>query len=279
MAEEETLRTLGVVLFPGFELLDVYGPLEAFGHLPEAFRIVQVAEQAGPVTSAQGPRVVADAGARRRAEARLAPRARRDRHAHRGRQREAARVAPRPRCHGRARHLGVHGRGAPRPRRPPRRSPGDEQQGGLQLGHGRRGHASPGSPRRAGSHDGRFSTSSGVSAGIDMALDLIAKHVDADTGEALARAMEYEWHRDAAGIRSPRSGDSLSEKGDSVRLFPSRRPCELGQCAAVRVDVQPLVQVAAAAVAVVDPCDDRRRTGRRRCCGPRAACPVSTPFS
>jgi hypothetical protein len=61
MADEETLRTLGVVLFPGFELLDVYGPLEAFGHLPEAFRIVQVAEHAGPIASAPGVRVVADA--------------------------------------------------------------------------------------------------------------------------------------------------------------------------------------------------------------------------
>ena len=29
MAQEETQRTLGVVLFPGFELLDVYGPLPA----------------------------------------------------------------------------------------------------------------------------------------------------------------------------------------------------------------------------------------------------------
>jgi len=45
-------------------------------------------------------------------------------------------------------------------------------------------------------HDGRFSTSSGVSAGIDMTLDLIAQHVSADTSEALAKAMEYEWHRD-----------------------------------------------------------------------------------
>src|SRR5262245_33059969 len=53
-------RTLGVVLFPGFELLDVFGPLEAFGNLPGAYRVVMVAEKAGPVTSAQGPRAVAD---------------------------------------------------------------------------------------------------------------------------------------------------------------------------------------------------------------------------
>jgi hypothetical protein len=29
----ETRRTLGAVLYPGFELLDLYGPLEMFGSL------------------------------------------------------------------------------------------------------------------------------------------------------------------------------------------------------------------------------------------------------
>ena len=45
--------------------------------------------------------------------------------------------------------------------------------------------------------DGKFATSSGVSAGIDMALDLIARTAGTETAENLARAMEYEWHRDA----------------------------------------------------------------------------------
>jgi hypothetical protein len=30
-----------------------------------------------------------------------------------------------------------------------------------------------------------------------MALDLVARHVNPDAAEALARGMEYEWHRDA----------------------------------------------------------------------------------
>src|ERR1700756_1515508 len=55
-------RILGVVLFPGFELLDVFGPLEAFGNLPGLFRVVMVAGTAGPVPKAQGPRAVADHG-------------------------------------------------------------------------------------------------------------------------------------------------------------------------------------------------------------------------
>jgi len=36
--------SLAVVLFEGFELLDVFGPLEMFGLLPEQFEIFLVAE-------------------------------------------------------------------------------------------------------------------------------------------------------------------------------------------------------------------------------------------
>lgn len=42
-------RTLGVQLIPGFELLDVFGPLEAFGYADAAFDVVLVAEEAGAV--------------------------------------------------------------------------------------------------------------------------------------------------------------------------------------------------------------------------------------
>jgi len=45
----ETLRTLGAVLYEGFELLDLYGPLEMFGALEKQVRIVTVAERKGPV--------------------------------------------------------------------------------------------------------------------------------------------------------------------------------------------------------------------------------------
>lgn len=55
-------KTVGVLLFPEFELLDVFGPLEAFGQAKDWFRIVTVAEKSGPVASAQGPRAVADHG-------------------------------------------------------------------------------------------------------------------------------------------------------------------------------------------------------------------------
>jgi transcriptional regulator GlxA family with amidase domain len=53
-------RTLGAVLYPQFELLDLYGPLEMFGCLGEALRIVTVADQAGPVKSTPGPSTLAE---------------------------------------------------------------------------------------------------------------------------------------------------------------------------------------------------------------------------
>ncbi|MCZ6642523.1 MAG: DJ-1/PfpI family protein, partial [Gammaproteobacteria bacterium] len=53
-------RTIGAVLFPDFELLDIFGPLEMLGALPDYFEIVTLAEQAGPVASAQGPKTVID---------------------------------------------------------------------------------------------------------------------------------------------------------------------------------------------------------------------------
>ena len=45
--------------------------------------------------------------------------------------------------------------------------------------------------------DGTFWTSSGVSAGIDMALAVVARIADQQTADFLATATEYEWHRDA----------------------------------------------------------------------------------
>ncbi len=60
MARDEKLpRHITAVLFDGFELLDVFGPLEMFGVLPEQFAISLIGPTPGPVRSAQGPEVVA----------------------------------------------------------------------------------------------------------------------------------------------------------------------------------------------------------------------------
>jgi transcriptional regulator GlxA family with amidase domain len=53
-------RTLGIVLYKNFELLDVCGPAEMFGNVGRSLRVVMVAEEAGPVRSTQGVKLVAD---------------------------------------------------------------------------------------------------------------------------------------------------------------------------------------------------------------------------
>jgi putative intracellular protease/amidase len=52
-------RTLGIVLYEGFEPLDVFGPVEIFGNVP-GLKLHMVAEKAGPVKSVMGHATVAD---------------------------------------------------------------------------------------------------------------------------------------------------------------------------------------------------------------------------
>lgn len=62
-------RTLGVILYPGFEVLDVMGPVEMFLNLgPQSVQVVMIAEKAGEVRAGtvldhgnfSGPKVIAD---------------------------------------------------------------------------------------------------------------------------------------------------------------------------------------------------------------------------
>ena len=55
------MKTLGVLIFPGFELLDVCGPLEIFGSLSDKFKIIIIAEKIGQVKSTQNIALIADA--------------------------------------------------------------------------------------------------------------------------------------------------------------------------------------------------------------------------
>jgi transcriptional regulator GlxA family with amidase domain len=60
MASDIKSLTLGAILYNGFELLDLYGPLEMFGNLKPEIEIITVAEKAGPVPSFQGPQTMAE---------------------------------------------------------------------------------------------------------------------------------------------------------------------------------------------------------------------------
>ncbi len=55
------MRTIGAVIFEDFEMLDYFGPLEMFAMHRDQFKIVAVAETERPMTSSGGPAVVPDA--------------------------------------------------------------------------------------------------------------------------------------------------------------------------------------------------------------------------
>lgn len=62
MNEQTSRRTLGAILYENFELLDLFGPLEMFGNVTPEIKIITVSEQPGPVPSVQGPKAVAEFG-------------------------------------------------------------------------------------------------------------------------------------------------------------------------------------------------------------------------
>lgn len=192
-------RTVGVLLFEGFELLDVFGPCEAYGirDLGGAFRIAMVAAAAGPIASAQGPRAVAEFGFADcpRLDVILVPggigtRREVDNAALISWLRERAATAELVTsvCTGAgllARAGLLDGRRATTNKRS---FAWVESQG----------------PRvkwvkqARWVEDGGFATSAGVSAGIDMTLAVISRLVGAEIAEQAAISMEYEWHRDPA---------------------------------------------------------------------------------
>jgi len=191
-------KTVGALLFEGFELLDVFGPLEAWGILGAkgGWRVVTTAQSAGPVASAQGPRAIADYALDEcpKLDVMLIPGGIGTRKAvddtvllDRLRRRSAdARIVTSV-CTG-ASLLARAG-----------------------LLDGRRATTNKLSfawVTAQGPHvqwvkearwveDGNVFTSSGVSAGIDMTLAVIAKLEGVNEAERIAVRMEYDWHRDA----------------------------------------------------------------------------------
>ncbi len=196
MAEPQAKR-LGTILYPGFELLDVFGPLEMFGNLNGVVEVVIVAQQKGPVVSAQGPSVIAEYGFDDcpRLDLILVP----------GgigtaaavddpimiewlAQRVAAAEIAMTVCTGTAlfaRAGLLDGR----------RATTNKMMFNWVAAHGPKVQWVK---EARWVEDGKFVTSSGVSAGIDMALAVIARLGGQDVSKMLAVATEYEWHQDAA---------------------------------------------------------------------------------
>ncbi len=191
--------TIAAVLFAGFELLDVFGPLEAFGMAAEAgkCKLVTVAEHAGAVKSRQGPAAVADFGFENcpHLDLFLVPGGMGTRMEVNNqpmltwlREREARADLVMSVCTGAA----LLARGG---LLDGRRATTNKFAFQWVVGQG------PNVtwvPQARWVEDGKFATSSGVSAGIDMALAVIARRYGQETADTIATRMEYDWHRDAS---------------------------------------------------------------------------------
>jgi putative intracellular protease/amidase/YHS domain-containing protein len=208
------------VLFPEFEVLDMYGPLELWAYVPE-FNVITVADKAGPVRSRQGVSTVADysfanappidilmvpGGMGTRAEIRNPSMLEflKDRNA-------ATELATSV-CTGSAllAKAGLlNGFRATSNKRS--FSFAVEQGPGVKwIGKAR------------WVEDGKFLTSSGVSAGMDMSLGLVAKLYGYDRAPQLASSLEYVWNHDPANdpfaIEAPETTSEPSAVNEPVSL-------------------------------------------------------------
>jgi putative intracellular protease/amidase len=196
-------RTVGVVLFEGFEPLDVYGPVQVWNALTAAFRVIAVAEKPGALSPSRGPKEPA-AGPQTIAESLaecgpldvlLVP-------GGWGTRREVSNPAL----------LSALRERAAAAEYVTSVCTGSALLAAAGLLDGRRATSNKANfawVRSQGPEvdwvaqarwvvDGKFWTSSGVSAGIDMALALVAQIAGEPAARTLAKYLEYEWHADPA---------------------------------------------------------------------------------
>jgi len=190
-------RTVGALLFPGFELLDIFGPLEMLGALKDHFEVVTLGETGEPIASDQGPRSVidrafADCG---ELDVLLVP----------------GGIGTRTEVDNPA-LLACLRDVYPRLEVLASICTGAGLLAGAGLLDGRRATSNKKSfawasaqgnnvewvPQARWVEDGNIFTASGVAAGIDMSLALVARLVNEATAVKVAEYTEHEWHRDAS---------------------------------------------------------------------------------
>lgn len=246
-APKKTRYIVGVVLYPGFEVLDVYGPVEMWSNTP-GFEVVFIAQTAGPVRSAQGAQTVASHSfesapkldilmvpggfgtqteLRNRALLDYLVRADKD-------TQFTTSVCTGSALLAKAGLLDGH------------RATSNKRFFSLAEAQSK---AVTWVPEARWVESGKMFTSSGVSAGTDMALGLIAKMKGKMTATEIASALEYVWNDQAdqdpfakyvhrveapdtgadAGVdrlvkSMPEAGARLPEPPEWLRLFFSKRP-------------------------------------------------------
>ncbi len=191
------MKTIAALVFQRVQTLDLFGPLELFGWLPEEFKISLVGEEAGTVTCRSGQRIAVDRTLSESCAYDLI--------------------------------LVPGGPGTPVEKRNEaieswliEASENAETVMGVCTGGALLARAGLLDGRKATTNkmdfewtlpfgpkvdwigkarwveDGKFFTSSGVSAGMDMCLAVIAHHLGRETALHVAKCTEYSWHEDAS---------------------------------------------------------------------------------
>ena len=189
------MKSLAVFIFPGVQTLDLFGPLEMLGGFDDRIAITMVAESMDPVPTRHGQRILPDQTVRDGTDFDLVLIPGGDSAIEAGR-REAATDWITQTCTKAELVMTV--------------CTGSIllAMTGLLDGHRAttnkqdfRGTVGLGSDvqwveKARWVQDGKFFTSSGVSAGIDMSLAAAAYLFGEDAAEWMAEGSEYDWHRD-----------------------------------------------------------------------------------
>ena len=188
-------RSIGVLLFEGFELLDVFGPLEMYGMATDHFDICLVCEHGGVIASRQGPKSLTDCSFRdaQGFDLLLVPGGPGTRQEVGNQvlldwlkeQSQRATLVTSV-CTGSA--LLAKAGVLDGVRATTNKMAFDWVTSQSSLVQWEK--------QARWVEDGKFFTSSGVSAGIDMSLAVIAQLVSPELADQAATFAEYEWHRD-----------------------------------------------------------------------------------
>jgi putative intracellular protease/amidase len=195
MSAAKATRQLGAILYEGFELLDLYGPLEMFGSIGPELAIVTVADNPGPVRSTPGPATLAQFGFKDCPPLDLVllpggigtiPQLENPALIAFLRERARSVEVMMSVCSGSAilAKAGVLDG---------RRATSNKQFFSLATAQSDKVNWVP---EARWVEDGPFATSSGVSAGTDMALAIIARLYGREKAQLIADLTEYEWQSD-----------------------------------------------------------------------------------
>ena len=190
------MKTLAAFVFPGFETLDYFGPIEMLGGFGNETEVITVAKEASPVPSCHQQRIVPDKTIAEKSDYDLLFIPGGDAALAQGEDEEVVawirEVSKNAEC-----VMGV--------------CTGTILLGMTGVLDGRKAttnkqdflntvHLAPNVEwikEARWVEDDKFFTSSGVSAGMDMALAVMAKLFGMEMAEKLALGCEYEWHKDA----------------------------------------------------------------------------------